>query len=525
MNMIKKFSALQECMKWAVHSARRKYCKFRKWHQYFATSIQKLTEPKCCFVGGSSVHIIHNNPLEDILDTLPPESGALSPSDTLNTFRLLTEAFGKLTQSLAPFNVVQHKNFAVLRQAVKVSIPYMNPTEKFDVLKSIRKLAVPIDDEVFTTLITSLHENIYNLSLNEIMIMDNILISRDNPKITEVALELNKSLINRFNVKASQLPIGFDYFVRIRRLLQFIGRNQSAIKDEVFVNISKCMTKQNIDISNADEAMEIIILLPQLENRCDIFKPILDKAFDVWSAEDVTIGMVETTLSCLVKHSFTMTHNLFNDARFIEKCAKVAMNSGNVLKCFTIQRKFNRLDFTSKLFIHFLFEHLNDEEIRDSLTHNCIMMCITCDVADYRPPHFYDFLLPTLSTMNFHQQFDIKLNWPRFTLWLHRFGIHHQPLISGILKQKTHFDTIDANSVDRIESLQMEKVVDASVHNLLPDLKSIVGDNLRLLVHTNNDIIIPLLLKIDVHSNKFVPFEVTETNSIETIHCDANESL
>lgn len=163
--------------------------------------------------------------------------------------------------------------------------------------------------------------------------------------------------------------------------------------------------------------------------------------------------------------------------------------------------------------------------MQENFIRNCISICIACDLANHRPPLFEDFLRPTLATMNFHQQFDIRLNWPKFALRLNSVGIYHKPLIQAILRDRQHFKQIDVSSIEELEILQMEKLLNASLRCSLPDLKMIFGENIRLLVHEDNDTIIPLLVKIDIHSRKFVPFGETETNSLSSIQCDDNQLL
>lgn len=129
--------------------------------------------------------------------------------------------------------------------------------------------------------------------------------------------------------------------------------------------------------------------------------------------------------------------------------------------------------------------------------------------------------------MNFHQQLDIKLNWPRFALVLQRFGIYHKQLIAAILKQKSQFQCIDKKSVADLEDLQMERLLRIPLDGIsLEGLKQIIGENqLRLLAYANNDVIIPIVVKIDLHSKMFASFQNTETESISTYRCDRNQCL
>lgn len=164
--------------------------------------------------------------------------------------------------------------------------------------------------------------------------------------------------------------------------------------------------------------------------------------------------------------------------------------------------------------------------MNDLTVHDCITLCIACDIANYKPPLFEEFLIPTLSNMNFHQQFDIKINWPKFALQLHRFGIYHHALIDAILKQKSDFQSIDRNSVAELETIKMEKLLCTQVGNSLEELKGLMEENrMQLLAHANNDMTIPIVVKIDVHSKQFVPFCSTETGSIYSYKCEQNQCL
>lgn len=167
---------------------------------------------------------------------------------------------------------------------------------------------------------------------------------------------------------------------------------------------------------------------------------------------------------------------------------------------------------------------MKEEKKHTGFVHNCVSICIACDIGNHKPPLFGDYLYPLLASMNFHQQFDIRLNWPKFALRLHRLGIYHKPLINEIFKQKSQFD---ADGLADLESLQMEKLVNLKdIGSKLPDLKRILGENqLRLLVHADNGVVIPLLIKIDIHSKEFVSFGDGETNSLRSIRCDGDQCL
>lgn len=183
-------------------------------------------------------------------------------------------------------------------------------------------------------------------------------------------------------------------------------------------------------------------------------------------------------------------------------------------------------EFASKQLIDFLLENVKDPIVKENFIQNCISICIACDVANHRPPLFEDFLRPTLATMNFHQQLDLRLNWPKFALRLNNVGIYDKQLIQAILRERQHFKRIDhVSSIEELEILQMEKLVNASVRDSLPHLKMIFGEKIRLLVQEDNDTIIPLLVKIDIHSKNFVPFGETEISSLSSIQCDDNQLL
>lgn len=275
------------------------------------------------------------------MNTVPPESEALSPGDTLNILRQLGETSRAIsTHTTASFNVVKHANFSILRQAMKVSMSYLKTTEQFDILRAIETLSIPMEDDVYETILSSLLDNVYNMSLNDIMIIDTFLVSK---QMNSKAKKLQLNLVDRFNAKTSQLPVEFSYFAKLRRMLEFIRRNRPKIIDEAFENMRKCAIKRDIDIITANEAMSTIIILANYGDKCEYFQSVLDKAFDIWSTADITIQMVEIVLTLLNKRIATLNYNLYKDARFIEKCAWTAIENGDLGKCFIIQRQLNRL--------------------------------------------------------------------------------------------------------------------------------------------------------------------------------------
>lgn len=136
--------------------------------------------------------------------------------------------------------------------------------------------------------------------------------------------------------------------------------------------------------------------------------------------------------------------------------------------------------------------------------HNCATVAIACDVGNHRPSSFQDFLLPSLGAINFHQQLDIHLNWPKFALTLNRLGIFHRPLIREILKRRAQFEAY--NGYDSLECLVMEKLANTDVHHILSDLKRAMDKYMHLLACADNDIIIPMMFKIDTKSKKLLRF-------------------
>lgn len=281
--------------------------------------------------------------MKDILDTIPPEPEALSPTDTLNTLRSLREATARLShQSHSLYHVTHHTNFNILCQALKVSMPYLGINSQLDTLHAIKILSVPVDSDIFNTILLSLHDNLFNMSLNEIMKLDRMLFSS---RKSQTVNELQRSLIDRFNLKSSKLKIEFNYFIKMRSMLQFIERNRYDIDDEVFDNMGYCAVKQHIEILTAQEAMETIILLSNFGNRSEYLWPILDKALDVWyNSTEVTVQMVRIVLKILVRRNrFNNNVNRYKDSRFIETCARTAIVNGDIEKCFLILQYLNQL--------------------------------------------------------------------------------------------------------------------------------------------------------------------------------------
>lgn len=289
--------------------------------------------------------------LDDILDTVPPESAALSPSDTLNIFRSLGEVTRKQSkQPDSSYNVTNHKNFGILCQALKISMPYIEMNARIDIFNAIQNLCVPIDSEVYSSVLTSFHENLFSMSLNEIMILDRVLWASHK---TQMVDNLHRSLVDQFNLKSSKHKIEFNYFMKMRRMLQFIERNRYEIIEEVFENFEKCAAKQNVDILTAREAMDTIILLSSFEKRSEKVWPILNKAFDVWCNSEVTIQLAEITLRILSRRNRSGNDvSRYKDPRFIETCARTAIANDDVEKCFLILWYLNQLvSFLHSVFV------------------------------------------------------------------------------------------------------------------------------------------------------------------------------
>lgn len=282
--------------------------------------------------------------MKDILDTVPPESEALSPSDTLNIFRSLCETSKKLNhhQSSSSYNVTDHKNFTILCQALRVSMPYLEMHGKFDILNAlIKHLSVPADSEIFNAVLLSFHENLFIMSLNEIMILDRVLFSSPKSQIVD---SLHRSVVDRFNLKSTSLKLEFNYFLKMRRMLRFIERNRYEINKEVFENMSNCAANQYIDILTANEAMDTIILLSNFGDRSEYVWPILDKAFDVWCNAEVTMQMVQITLKILVRRNrYRNDVSRYKDSRFIETCARTTITNGDIEKCYLVLQYLNQL--------------------------------------------------------------------------------------------------------------------------------------------------------------------------------------
>lgn len=125
--------------------------------------------------------------------------------------------------------------------------------------------------------------------------------------------------------------------------------------------------------------------------------------------------------------------------------------------------------------------------------------------------------------MNFHQQLDFNLNWPKFALTLLNLGIRHQPLITEILKRRSQFRTY--HGFDALECLEMEKIINVNVQHLVPDLKHAIGKHMQLLVCADDSIVVPMLVKIDTHSKKLLAFEDDSITSINSMSCCDDQLL
>lgn len=184
---------------------------------------------------------------------------------------------------------------------------------------------------------------------------------------------------------------------------------------------------------------------------------------------------------------------------------------------------FHLQEFTSKHLIDFLLDHIKENRTHKRFVHSCVSISVACDIGNYKPPLFYDFLFPLLGAMNFQHQFDFHLNWPKFALTLHNLGIHNQPLINEILKRRSQFDTY--HGFDLLECLELERVLNVNMQYLLPDMKHAIGKYMRLLVCTDHGIIVPMLIRIDIHSKKLLPFKNDKIISVNSKPVHDNELL
>lgn len=286
--------------------------------------------------------------LKDILDAIPPEPEALSPSDTLNILRSLSAVTGRLSHQLL-HHVKHHQKFNILCEALTVSMPYLDTSDKFATLYAIKSLEVPVDSAIHNAILVSFHENLFNMSLNEIMLLDGMLFSSQR---SQTVIELQRSLIDRFNLKCSKVKIEFNYYLKMHRMLQFIERNRYEIVDEVFDNMENCAAKQNVEILTAQEAMDTMILLSNFDNRSECVSPIFSKAFEVWyNSAEVRIEMVQVFLKILARRKrFSNTVDRYNDARLVGACARVAIANGDIDKCFSVLQYLNQLVSYTRLF-------------------------------------------------------------------------------------------------------------------------------------------------------------------------------
>lgn len=282
-----------------------------------------------------------NNALEQIMKTVPPESGALSPGDTINIFRMMNKTF-KLNVKGITFKLNEHENFPILRQAAQASIPYYKAGEIIDMLKTILSLNVPLEDGLSNLMISTLRTQTYDMSLNEIMLLDSFLRINGTQK-TALAQALQRDLIQRFNLLTSRTRVNFTYFEYMRRMIRFVHLNWQHIDKQVLENMSRNASKQNVDINTAEEAMKIIMELSRSPDGCEYFKEILEKAFDVWKISDVSIEMIQKVLHVLVQWKSRVDSDLFNDKRFVGTCAQKVMESSDLNLCFSIQVQFNQL--------------------------------------------------------------------------------------------------------------------------------------------------------------------------------------
>lgn len=281
-----------------------------------------------------------NNALEEIMETVPPDSGALSPGDTLNIFRMMNKTTVKFSDITYKLN--EHQKFPVLRQAAQASIPYYKTGELIDMLKTIQVLNVSLDDSLSNLMISTLRTKTYDMSLNEIMLLDSFL-RFNGKKKTNLAEALQRDLIQRFNLLTIRTRVNFTYFEYMRRMLRFVHLNWHHIDKHVLENMSRNATEQNVSINTAEEAMKIIMELSRSPDGCKHFGAVLEKAFDVWSTGDVTIEMIQKILPILIQWKSRIDSDIFNDKRFVGTCAQKVMNTCDFDLCLSIQVQFNQL--------------------------------------------------------------------------------------------------------------------------------------------------------------------------------------
>lgn len=295
------------------------------------------------------------SPLLIIMDSIPPEAEALSPSDTLNVFRQLRATYAVHSSKANAIKLMNHNRFPILRTAIKASLPYFKMSETKDVLEAIYTMGISSTDELTDAVIESLIENTYIMSVKEIAHLNSFLKSKQSASLdsNKMSKVFQQSLVNQFNTQMSQIPIKLNYFTKIKHTLRFIGNNEKAISKEAFENIAKCAQTEQIDILTANEAFQIIIALSRLSSAAKYFNPLLEKAFQVWlSKSDVTFDMVVVVLSVSRRFKSHENDALLTDNRFIEKCVQVAIATGEEQKMFLILQKLNRLvSFTFLLFI------------------------------------------------------------------------------------------------------------------------------------------------------------------------------
>lgn len=153
--------------------------------------------------------------------------------------------------------------------------------------------------------------------------------------------------------------------------------------------------------------------------------------------------------------------------------------------------------------------------------YNCATLAFACDIGDYKPRQFYEFLFPLLSSMNFHQQLDFNLDWPKLALTLLNLGIHHQPLITEILKRRSQFQRY--YGFEALECHEMEQMINVNVAHLMPDMRHAIDRHVRFLACVDSSLV-PMLVKIDIHSKVLLPFE-DDNITINSISCPDNQLL
>lgn len=464
--------------------------------------------------------------LENVMDSLPPEPGALSPGDTLNVFRSLNRILPNINQRNS-FKLAEHQNFPVLRQAVQSSLPYVKIGEIIDVFKVLRALNVPLEHDLTISILSNFRSHSYDMSLHEIMLLDSFL-RMYGVKKTNLANALQRDLVSCFNLRTSRSRLNFSYFDHMRRMIRFINLNWRSVDVGVLVNISKNSTNQTIDISTAEEAMKILMELSRCPEKCKYYKAILEKAFAVWNSSEISIDMVEKLFQTLAVWRARVDKS-FNDEQFIDKCVQKAIESNDIEKCFSILSNMNRLNFASYRFLEYLFDQLVEcNLLEENAIEKIIAISKGCDIASYMPNSQIRAILLDIPFQDLVRA-DEKMNWPRFAVLLNNIGVYHQPLIDAILKDENqfHYDNTNLNNLKKLEALRAQGIRHDTLNNgLASDLRDIIGTH-RLLesVRIDDNFAIQFLLKVNILTNSLTSFEKRDNMTLSHIERKRTEML